>query len=46
MRRLTPDFLHALRDNAQATLVFHFWRGAAVTYRVLKNAGSVTGTVA
>ncbi|MEH0448610.1 MULTISPECIES: cellulase family glycosylhydrolase [unclassified Streptomyces] len=43
---LTPDFLNALRDNAQATLVFHFWSGATVTYRVLRNGGSVTGTVA
>jgi len=43
---LTSDFLNALRDNTQATLVFHFWSGATVTYRVTKNAGSVTGTVA
>jgi hypothetical protein len=42
---LTSDFLNALRDNAQATLVFHFWSGATVTYRVTKNAGAVTGTV-
>ncbi|MYT03374.1 MULTISPECIES: cellulase family glycosylhydrolase [Streptomyces] len=42
---LTSDFLNALRDNTQATLVFHFWSGATVTYRVTKNAGSVTGTV-
>ncbi|WP_330327582.1 cellulase family glycosylhydrolase [Streptomyces pseudovenezuelae] len=43
---LTSDFLNALRDNTQATLVLHFWGGATVTYRVTKNAGSVTGTVA
>ncbi|MFJ4206129.1 cellulase family glycosylhydrolase [Streptomyces sviceus] len=43
---LTSDFLNALRDNTQATLVFHFWSGATVTYRVTKNADSVTGTVA
>ncbi|MEU5397449.1 cellulase family glycosylhydrolase [Streptomyces tibetensis] len=43
---LTPDFLNALKDGAQATLTFHFWSGATVTYRVTKNAGSVTGTVA
>ncbi|KUM84786.1 MULTISPECIES: cellulase family glycosylhydrolase [Streptomyces] len=43
---LTSDFLNALRDNTQATLVLHFWSGATVTYRVTKNAGSVTGTVA
>lgn len=43
---LTPDFLNSLRDNAQATLVFHFWSGATVTYRVTKSGSSVTGTVA
>ncbi|MFF1719778.1 cellulase family glycosylhydrolase [Streptomyces sviceus] len=42
---LTSDFLNALRDNTQATLVFHFWSGATVTYHLTKNAGSVTGTV-
>ncbi|MFL5994911.1 MAG: X2-like carbohydrate binding domain-containing protein [Streptomyces sp.] len=42
---LTSDFLNALRDNTQATLVCHFWSGATVTYRVTKNADSVTGTV-
>jgi endoglucanase len=42
---LTSDFLNSLRDNAQATLVFHFWSGATVTYRVTRNGGSVTGTV-
>ncbi|MFF4031198.1 cellulase family glycosylhydrolase [Streptomyces sviceus] len=42
---LTSDFLNALRDNTQATLVFHFWSGATVTYRVTRNADSVTGTV-
>lgn len=43
---LTPDYLNALTDGAQATLTFHFWSGATVTYRVTKNGGSVTGTVA
>jgi endoglucanase len=42
---LTPDFLNALRDGAQATLTFHFWSGATVTYRVTKSGSSVTGTV-
>ncbi|QUC59446.1 cellulase family glycosylhydrolase [Streptomyces sp. A2-16] len=42
---LTSDFLNSLRDNAQATLVFHFWSGATVTYRVTRSGGSVTGTV-
>ncbi|MEU3935687.1 cellulase family glycosylhydrolase [Streptomyces sp. NPDC029044] len=43
---LTPAYLNALRDGAQVTLTFHFWSGATVTYRVTKNGGSVTGTVA
>jgi endoglucanase len=42
---LTSKFVNSLRDNAQATLVFHFWSGAAVTYRVTKSASTVTGTV-
>jgi len=43
---LTSDFLTSLRDGAQATLVFHFWSGSTVTYRVTKSGSSVTGTVA
>ncbi|MFJ4536782.1 cellulase family glycosylhydrolase [Streptomyces tibetensis] len=43
---LTSKFLNSLRDNAQATLTFHFWSGATVTYHVTKNEGSVTGAVA
>ncbi|MFB6849639.1 cellulase family glycosylhydrolase [Streptomyces sp. NPDC056373] len=43
---LTPTYLNALKDGAQATLTFHFWSGATVTYRVTKNGDSVTGTVA
>ncbi|MFD8304569.1 cellulase family glycosylhydrolase [Streptomyces sp. NPDC059690] len=43
---LTPDYLNALRDGAQATLTFHFWSGATVTYHVTRSGGSVTGTVA
>ncbi|MGW2618137.1 cellulase family glycosylhydrolase [Streptomyces sp. NPDC001500] len=42
---LTPKFVNSLRDGAQATLVFHFWSGATVTYRVTRSAGSVTGVV-
>ncbi|MDX2541494.1 cellulase family glycosylhydrolase [Streptomyces sp. WI04-05B] len=42
---LTSKFVNSLRDNAQATLTFHFWSGATVTYRVTKSGGSVTGTV-
>jgi len=43
---LTSKFVTSLRDDAQATLVFHFWSGATVTYHVTKSSGSVTGTVA
>lgn len=43
---LTSKFVTSLRDDTQATLVFHFWSGATVTYHVTKTAGSVTGTVA
>ncbi|MFK4188827.1 cellulase family glycosylhydrolase [Streptomyces sparsogenes] len=42
---LTAKFVNALRDNAQATLTFHFWSGATVTYRVTKSGSSVTGAV-
>ncbi|WP_037682451.1 cellulase family glycosylhydrolase [Streptomyces griseus] len=43
---LTSKFVNSLRDSTQATLTFHFWSGATVTYRVTKSGGSVTGTVA
>lgn len=43
---LTADYLNALRDGAQATLTFHFWSGATVTYHVTRSGGSVTGSVA
>ncbi|MEH0474633.1 cellulase family glycosylhydrolase [Streptomyces sp. B21-097] len=42
---LTSKFVASLRDGAQATLVFHFWSGATVTYRVTKSGNSVTGIV-
>ncbi|WP_028815153.1 cellulase family glycosylhydrolase [Streptomyces flavidovirens] len=42
---LTPEFLNALRDGEPATLVFHFYSGATVTYHVTKSGSSVTGTV-
>ncbi|NEA63388.1 cellulase family glycosylhydrolase [Streptomyces sp. SID12488] len=42
---LTSKFVNSLRDNVQAMLVFHFWSGATVTYRVTKSGGSVTGIV-
>lgn len=41
---LTPDFLDALHDGVPATLTFHFWSGATVTYQVTKSGSSVTGT--
>ncbi|MDX3452179.1 cellulase family glycosylhydrolase [Streptomyces sp. ME02-8801-2C] len=42
---LTSRFVNSLRDNTQATLTFHFWSGATVTYRVTKSGSTVTGTV-
>ncbi|MCJ1676623.1 cellulase family glycosylhydrolase [Streptomyces sp. APSN-46.1] len=42
---LTPEFLNALRDGEPATLVFHFYSGATVTYHVIKSGSSVTGTL-
>ncbi|MFF9277072.1 cellulase family glycosylhydrolase [Streptomyces griseosporeus] len=42
---LTPDFLTTLRDGRPATLVFHFYSGATVTYQVTRSGDSVTGTV-
>jgi hypothetical protein len=42
--KLTPDFLNALRDGEPATLTFHFYSGATVTYHVTKSGTSVTGT--
>ncbi|MCQ9129583.1 cellulase family glycosylhydrolase [Streptomyces hilarionis] len=42
---LTSKFVNSLREGAQATLVFHYWSGATVTYRVTRSGGSVTGTV-
>lgn len=41
---LTPEFLNALRDGEPATLTFHFYSGATVTYHVTKSGTSVTGT--
>ncbi|MEU5889047.1 cellulase family glycosylhydrolase [Streptomyces sp. NPDC047461] len=41
---LTPDFLKTLRDGEPATLVFHFYSGAKVTYHVTRSGSSVTGT--
>ena len=41
---LTTEFLNTLRDGDTATLVFHFYSGATVTYHVTKSGSSVTGT--
>ncbi|KJS56116.1 hypothetical protein VM98_09270 [Streptomyces rubellomurinus subsp. indigoferus] len=41
---LKSDFLDALKDGTPATLTFHFWSGATVTYRVTKSGTTVTGT--
>ncbi|MDX3385261.1 cellulase family glycosylhydrolase [Streptomyces niveiscabiei] len=43
--KLTAEFANSLRDNARATLTFHFWSGATLTYHVVKAGGVVTGTV-
>ncbi|MFJ1730411.1 cellulase family glycosylhydrolase [Streptomyces sp. NPDC088254] len=42
---LTSKFVTSLRENAQATLTFHFWSGASVTYRVTRSGSTVTGAV-
>lgn len=42
---LTPEFLKTLRDGEPATLVFHPYSGAKVTYHVTRSGNSVTGTV-
>ncbi|WP_324606651.1 cellulase family glycosylhydrolase [Kitasatospora azatica] len=41
---LKPDFLNALKDGTPATLTFHFWSGATVSYQVTKSGTTVTGT--
>ncbi|GHH42514.1 cellulase family glycosylhydrolase [Streptomyces candidus] len=41
---LTRAFLDALREGGTAHLTFHFHSGAKVQYKVVKSAGSVTGT--
>ncbi|MFI8836519.1 cellulase family glycosylhydrolase [Streptomyces afghaniensis] len=40
---LTSDYLSALKDGETATLTFHFWSGAKVTYHVTRNGSEVTG---
>jgi aryl-phospho-beta-D-glucosidase BglC (GH1 family) len=41
---LRPAFFAEVNDGAIVTLTFHFWSGARVTYRLVKNGGNVTGT--
>ncbi|MFJ4879057.1 cellulase family glycosylhydrolase [Streptomyces sp. NPDC088745] len=43
---LTPAFNTSLREGQTATLVFHFYSGATVTYQVTRTDSTVTGTVA
>lgn len=42
---LNATFLAALKDGVPATLTFHFWSGALVTYHVTRTGSTVTGTV-
>ncbi|KUL32209.1 cellulase family glycosylhydrolase [Streptomyces regalis] len=42
---LTLEFLNSLRESETATLIFHFYSGATVTYHVTKSGSTVTGTV-
>ncbi|MGW0464758.1 cellulase family glycosylhydrolase [Streptomyces sp. NPDC003027] len=41
---LTEKFLTSLRDSAPVTLTFHFYSGTKITYQVVKNGTSVTGS--
>jgi hypothetical protein len=41
---LTAEFLNALRDGEPATLTFHFYSDATVTYHVTRSGTSVAGT--
>jgi endoglucanase len=42
---MKPDFVNALKDGVPATLTFHFWSGAVITYHVTKSGTSLTGSV-
>ncbi|MFJ9711661.1 cellulase family glycosylhydrolase [Streptomyces sp. NPDC101234] len=44
--KLTADFVNSLKDGSPATLTFHFWSGATVTYHVTRTDTTVTGTTA
>jgi aryl-phospho-beta-D-glucosidase BglC (GH1 family) len=41
---LTSNYLTALKDGEPATLTFHFWSGATVTYHVVRSGTTVTGS--
>jgi endoglucanase len=41
---LTPGFLTSLKDGVPATLTFHFWSGATVTYHVTRTGTAVSGS--
>lgn len=43
--RLTPEFFAEVTEGAPVTLTFIFWSGSTVSYRVLRNGTSVTGTL-
>jgi len=38
--------LRGLKDEAQVTPTFRFWRGAAVTHHVIRTGNTVSGTTA
>jgi endoglucanase len=44
--KLTSDFVKSLREASPATLTFHFWSGASVTYHVTRTGDAVSGTAA
>jgi endoglucanase len=41
---LRSAFFAEVNDGSAVTLTIHFWSGTRVTYRVVKNGGTVTGT--
>ncbi|MEU4158085.1 cellulase family glycosylhydrolase [Actinoplanes sp. NPDC026670] len=43
--RLTPEFFAEVTEGAPVTLTFIFWSGSTVSYQVLRNGTSVTGTL-
>ncbi|MFV2010218.1 MULTISPECIES: cellulase family glycosylhydrolase [unclassified Micromonospora] len=41
---LTSEFFAEVNDGSPVTLTFHFWSGTTITYTVVRNGSSVTGT--